>query len=270
MTKITFELEREIPAKRFVDMFDGVGMIKSERSTSDYYISSPQGLQERTKYLQSVCNAFEEKEVWYRVYDAQTSWVNKLTGCEEVIEESNPLMGIRGIRRAILFPETFKREAGMIEQLRGLYPSLHLLVPFVHHPKQMRIIKASLSEIGYTGKIGMMAELPASIVCIDDFLDVGLDYVVVGTNDLHDFTYGLCRKDDSKLRIHRDPSYKAIKRMLEPMLHNKRENVEYAFGGEIDLERLLQFVGMGFDTIVVPYKNIATDKKLQKNLQRIR
>lgn len=270
MAKITFKLDRELPDKKYVDMVDGVGMIKSEKSISGQHISTNEGIQEITNYLTSICSLFKDHDVWYRIHDSQTSWVNRQIGCEEVIEESNPLMGIRGIRRAILFPETFKKEAEMVEQTRAKYPRLHLLVPFAHLPEQMKIIKGYLSEIGYTGKIGMMAELPASIICIDDFLDLGLDYIVVGTNDLHDFTYGLCRKDDSRLRIHRDPTYKAVRRMLEPMLKNKRGNVEYCVGGEIDLERLLQFVGMGFDNIIVPYKNMANDSKLQEQLQEIR
>lgn len=270
MIKITFQLEREIPAKKYVDMVNGVGMIKSEKSISGQHISTTEGIQEITDYLTSICSLFKDQDVWYRIHDSQTSWVNRQIGCEEVIEEINPLMGIRGIRRAILFPETFKREARMVEQVRGQYPRLHLFVPFVHLPEQMKIIKGHLSEIGYTGKIGMMAELPASIICIDDFLDLGLDYVVVGTNDLHDFTYGLCRKDDSRLRIHRDPTYKAVRRMLEPMLKNKRRNVEYCVGGEINLERLLQFVDLGFDNIIVPYKNMVNDSKLQEQLQEIR
>ena len=272
MVKITFELEREVPEKKYVDMVDGVGMIKSEKDMSDQHISTNEGIQKITDYLASICRLFKNQDVWYRINDSQTSWVNRQIGCEEVIEESNPLMGIRGIRRAILFPETFKKEARMIEQARGQYPRLHLLIPFVHLPGQMKIIRDYLSEIGYTGKIGMMAELPASIICIDDFLDLGIDYVVVGTNDLHDFTYGLCRKDDSRLRIHRDPTYKAVKKMLEPMLmlKNKKRNVEYCVGGEIDFERLLQFVGMGFDNIIVPYKNMANDSQLQEQLQEIR
>lgn len=270
MVKITFELEREIVDEKYVDMVDGVGMVKSEKSISDQHVSTNKGIKEITDYLMSTCSLFKDQDIWYRINDSQTSWVNRQIGCEDVIEENNPLMGIRGIRRAILFPETFKKEARMVERIRGQYPRLHLLVPFVHLPEQMKIIMGYLSEIGYTGKIGMMAELPAAVICIDDFLDLGIDYVVIGTNDLHDFTYGLCRKDDSSLRIHRDPTYKAVRRMLEPMLKNKRKNVEYCVGGEIDLERLLQFVDMGFDTIIVPYKNMANNSKLQEQLQKIR
>jgi len=270
MIKITFELKREIPDQKYINMVDGVGMIKGEKGISKQHINTDEGIQEVTDYLTSICSLFKNQDIWYRINDSQTSWVNRQIGCEEIIEESNPLMGIRGIRRAILFPETFKKEAGMVEHIRAQYPHLHLLIPFVHLPEQMKTIQDYLSEIGYTGKIGMMTELPASIICIDDFLDLGIDYVVVGTNDLHDFTYGLCRKDDSRLRIHRDPTYKAVRRMLEPMLKNKRKNVEYCVGGEIDLKRLLQFVGMGFDNIIVPYKNMAKDSKLQEQLQKFR
>jgi len=270
MVKITFELEREVPTSRYADVVDGVGMIKSEKNISDEHVSTNRGLKEIANYLTSICALFSDRDVWYRINDSQTSWVNRQIGCEEIIEESNPLMGIRGIRRAILFPETLEKEVRMVEQIRKLYPRLHLFVPFVHLPDQIKIVKGHLSKIGYTGKFGMMAELPASIICIDDFLDLGVDYIVVGINDLHDFTYGLCRKDDSRLRIHRDSTYKAVRKMLEPMLKNRRRNVEYCVGGEIDLERLLLFVSMGFDNIIVPYKNMVNDSKLRKKLQEIR
>jgi pyruvate,water dikinase len=269
MVKIKIGMEREIPLKEEAVLFDGVSLVKGGKGNPTHNINRAERVKEISTYLDKLCILFKGKDVWYRTNDLLTFQVNPLIGCEEQINELNPLMGLRGVRRSLAFPDSLKKEVAMIVKVQKKHKNLHLLIPFVHTPEQIVQLKKYLSEVGYKGRLGMMVELPAAALCVDDFIKLGIDYLLVGTNDLHDFTYGISRRDNIHSRIHLDKDYKALRKLLLQIVAKKKKNVEYVVS--VDLHpALLDYVAkMDYDSVSMPYNVIKKNPDLMKKFIRL-
>src|SRR4030042_5185621 len=82
------------------------------------------------------------------------------------------------------------------------YKNLWLMIPFVRTIDEMEKIKKIVSASGLhrskSFKFLMMAEIPSNVILIDKFLDLGIDGVSIGSNDLTMLTLGLDR-DNAKV-----------------------------------------------------------------------
>ena len=62
------------------------------------------------------------------------------------------------------------------------------MIPFVRTPKELLDVKKIISANGLTRsstfKLWLMVEIPTNVIRLDDFLDVGIDGVSIGSNDL--------------------------------------------------------------------------------------
>ncbi|MFA6064969.1 MAG: putative PEP-binding protein [archaeon] len=270
MVKIKIGMEREMPTKEEAKLFDGVSLIKGGKGNPTHNINQPERIKEISTYLDQLCSSFKGKDVWYRLGDLLTFQVNALIGCEEQINELNPLMGLRGIRRALTFPASLKKELEMIVTLRKKHKNLHLLIPFVHAPIQIIELKKHLKEANYSGRLGVMIELPSAALTVTDFIKLGIDYIVVGTNDLHDFTYGISRRDNVKERIHQDKEYVALRKLLKQILAKKNKKVEYVVS--VDLHPvLLDYVSkMNYDSISIPYNVLQKNPELREKFVKLK
>ena len=136
----------------------------------------------------------------------------------ESMKESNPMLGHRGCRLAISFPEIYQMQARAIalavfESMdRGISPHLEIMIPLVIMDKELKFIKDLVeqeikkvqSEHPKTFKysLGAMIELPRSALTADE-LALYADFFSFGTNDLTQTTLGLSRDDCGKFL----PSY---------------------------------------------------------------
>jgi phosphoenolpyruvate-protein kinase (PTS system EI component) len=271
---IKLAIRHDIPGhetldRRITNVCSGVGMIKSDRSRAKEWVTTPAWLEDSLTYLAKLCDDFPDKPVWYRTSDRLSFRVNTLNGCDAHIDEENPLLGLRGIRRSLAFPQTLLREIEMIVRLRHKYHNLHMFFPFVHIPSQLVDAKRIAISAGYTGKFGMMAEIPSTLLCLGEFLDLGIDYVVVGVNDLVDLTYGLSRRDSSVAKLRREVPLSAVLKLIELGLKQKRPQVEYAVAGDITDSNLNAFSEAGFDTLLIPYNEIVSGALTLDNLRHV-
>ena len=131
--------------------------------------------------------------------------VNELT-------EANPMLGHRGCRLAITFPEIYEIQTRAIGQAAaevaraGIAVHPEIMIPLVMVPEELRRLRAlvtttfteAVSEaIGGADipvTIGTMIELPRACVVADQ-IAAHADFFSFGTNDLTQTTYGLSRDD---------------------------------------------------------------------------
>ncbi|HJU88241.1 MAG TPA: pyruvate, phosphate dikinase [Gemmatimonadaceae bacterium] len=131
----------------------------------------------------------------------------------ESLRESNPMLGHRGCRLGIAYPEITRMqgraifEAAVRAKRRGIDVRPEIMVPLVSTVKELEHQRAILEEIarqvlGAMGEhvpytIGTMIELPRAALTADEIAQAA-EFFSFGTNDLTQTTLGLSRDDAGK------------------------------------------------------------------------
>ena len=127
------------------------------------------------------------------------------------LHEQNPMLGTRGVRLAMLYPEipdmqarAIIRAALAVLEREGETVDLHIMIPLVFTPvelaTQRKIVEDCLAEeFDRAGRridveIGTMIELPRAALIADRIAEVA-DFFSFGTNDLTQTTLGISRDD---------------------------------------------------------------------------
>jgi pyruvate, orthophosphate dikinase len=122
------------------------------------------------------------------------------------LREANPMLGTRGCRLGLLFPEIYEmqvraiiRAAGAVEGRTGdapLVEIMHPLVGFAEELKRLRELTVRTAEEEGDGAYlcGTMIELPRACVRADEIAEHA-DFFSFGTNDLTQTTLGFSRDD---------------------------------------------------------------------------
>ncbi|MDA1188698.1 MAG: phosphoenolpyruvate synthase [Chloroflexi bacterium] len=187
---------------------DGVGLLRAEFIVAHigehprHLVDQGRG-HEFTKGLsdgiEAFAKAFYPRPVTYRTTDFKTNEYRNLKGGEkyEVIEE-NPMIGFRGASRYVVDRDIFHLEVEALAKLRQKWDNLNVMLPFVRTPDELSDVKDVLKEEGVgVHKLWMMVEIPSNAIQLEDFLDVGVDGVSIGSNDLTQLVLGVDR-DNSR------------------------------------------------------------------------
>jgi pyruvate,orthophosphate dikinase len=128
----------------------------------------------------------------------------------EGMHESNPMMGLRGIRLSVMMPEIVGMqvraifEAAADVKLRGFEPKPEVMIPLTGHVNELKLIQPQLEEIAkmvmdekgvtFEYKFGTMIEIPRAGLTADQVAGEA-EFFSFGTNDLTQFTFGYSRDD---------------------------------------------------------------------------
>ncbi|AWD33524.1 Pyruvate, phosphate dikinase [Candidatus Fokinia solitaria] len=150
----------------------------------------------------------------FLAYNAHKYSAIELDAIVENTRENNPMMGNRGCRLGITYPDIYVSQIIAICSAiksavqRNIFPNIGIMVPFVFDEKELMVIfqmiRAQISEIlhdvehsAYAIKLGAMIELPRAAIIADRIARIS-DFISFGTNDLTQMTYGMSRDDSSK------------------------------------------------------------------------
>ncbi|HJX69657.1 MAG TPA: phosphoenolpyruvate synthase [Dehalococcoidia bacterium] len=215
----------EAVARRDVD---GVGLLRAEFMIANigehprYMLSQNRGkefVNKLTKGMSIFAKAFAPRPVVYRTTDFKTNEYRNLKGGEAYEElEENPMLGYRGCSRYVRELDVFKLEIEAIKKVRESFSNLWVMIPFVRTVKEMSQSKSILESEGLVSspdfKLWMMVEVPSNIILMDKFIDVGIDGISIGSNDLTQLTLGIDR-DSPKLAEEFDERDEAVLYFLE-------------------------------------------------------
>ena len=207
---------------------DGVGLLRTEHLmlTSGIHPGKFIADGEEDKLIdtiaekvQIVADAFYPKPVWYRTLDAPTDEFIALEGGENEPREHNPMLGWRGIRRELDQPEILKCEFKAIKKLHEKgYTNIGIMIPLSQNPAELRQAKAICSSIGFEPHkdvdFGMMVEIPAAAILIDEYIKEGIDFVSLGTNDLTQYTLAVDRNNEFVAK-HYSEEHPAVMKLIE-------------------------------------------------------
>jgi len=126
------------------------------------------------------------------------------------MHESNPMMGLRGVRLSIYMPEIVEMQVRAIFEaaadctLRGVVVKPEVMIPLTGtvkelewiQPRLQRIATAVMSEknVKFDYKFGTMIEIPRAAVTAAEVAGLA-EFFSFGTNDLTQMTYGYSRDD---------------------------------------------------------------------------
>ena len=132
----------------------------------------------------------------------------------EELHEMNPMLGHRGCRLGITFPEIYEMQARAIFEAAcdvavasGAAPVPEVMIPLVATRKELEILKALVdrtaaevfaekgNSVAY--HVGTMIELPRAALMAGEIAEVG-EFFSFGTNDLTQTTLGVSRDDAAK------------------------------------------------------------------------
>jgi pyruvate,orthophosphate dikinase len=141
--------------------------------------------------------------------DGDLSEIERLLDRVTYLAETNPMLGTRGCRLGILYPEIYEtqaeaimRAAHTIRERSGSAPHVEIMIPLIDYELELELTRAIVVEVGerhgmqegadYT--VGTMIELPRACL-IADRIAAHADFFSFGTNDLTQTTLGFSRDD---------------------------------------------------------------------------
>ena len=178
------------------------------------------------------------------------------------LEEVNPMLGFRGCRLSVVYPEITEMQvkaiisaaADAIEQGYRAFPEI--MIPLVVNVREIRLINAIIDKgihevtreksVSIPYKVGTMMETPRATLGADR-LAPEVEFMSFGTNDLTQMTYGFSRDDAGKFipkylekkLIDADPfvslDQRAVGRLMEMAVTESRRvkpGIKYGICGE--------------------------------------
>ena len=198
-TKLYVNLAEPDRAREVAKMdVDGIGLLRAEFMIADIGIHPKEAIKRKVQRLfidkmveklTEFCSAFSPRQVVYRATDFKTNEYRSLEGGKHWEPmESNPMLGFRGAYRYISDPEVFNLELQAIKEVREKYSNLQIMIPFVRSPDELRRVRRLVQAQGLFDdphfKFWMMVELPVNIIMLEKFIEVGIDGISIGSNDL--------------------------------------------------------------------------------------
>ncbi|HAO6146083.1 TPA: pyruvate, phosphate dikinase [Listeria monocytogenes] len=139
--------------------------------------------------------------------------VPQITNRINELREANPMLGHRGCRLAITFPEIYRMQAeaiiesAIIVHNEGIDVHPEIMIPLIATKNELSCIKKELQQavqaifdreqVVIPYDIGTMIEIPRACVTADEIAEEAA-FFSFGTNDLTQLTYGFSRDDATK------------------------------------------------------------------------
>lgn len=285
-TKVLVNLaEPDIADKVAQRNVDGIGLLRAEFIIArigehpNYMISQGRGhefVEKLAEGLIKFVKPFYPRQVVYRTNDFKTNEYRALKGGENYeAEEENPMIGYRGASRYVSDIDVFKMELEAIKKVREQYDNLWVMIPFVRTVDELARTKKILESVGLKRsdkfKLWMMVEVPSNVILLDKFLDVGIDGVSIGSNDLTQLTLGIDR-DSEKLAATFDERDEAVMLSIESVVKGcKKRGVTCSICGQapsVYPEVTENLVKWGVTSISVSPDMIDTTRELIGKLEK--
>jgi pyruvate,orthophosphate dikinase len=135
---------------------------------------------------------------------------HKLLAAVKRLHESNPMLGLRGVRLGIVIPGLFSMqarailEAAAIRIKAGGDPQPEIMIPLVATVQELELVKSDIikvaaqvqeeQDVRLVFKVGTMIELPRAVMAAGEIAEEA-EFFSFGTNDLTQMTWGFSRDD---------------------------------------------------------------------------
>ncbi|MDE2141638.1 MAG: phosphoenolpyruvate--protein phosphotransferase [Elusimicrobia bacterium] len=238
---------------------DGIGLFRTEYLFLNRTDVPPED--EQSKAYAAVVKAMDGREVVIRTADIGGDRLSQL-GIEGPKNETNPFMGLRGVRLFLRHLDLFKTQLRSIlrastkGKVRVMIPMVSSVGEVVAARRLLDQAQAELSAEGLEFKddieLGIMVEIPSAAIQIDAFLP-HVDFLSIGTNDLIQYVLAVDRINEHVTHLY-DPYHPAVVRLLDHVVrtaHGKGKWVSVCGEMTSDPRAVPLLVGLGVDAMSV-------------------
>ncbi|MGJ4946692.1 phosphoenolpyruvate--protein phosphotransferase [Bradyrhizobium sp. HKCCYLS1011] len=204
----------------------------------------------RTEFL--TANLLRDEDAQYRTYAELVRWAegspvtirtldaggDKPIPGYTVDGESNPFLGLRGLRLSLRHPDIFRIQLRALARAAALGP-LKIMLPMVTHPAEFEAahehLRAVLAELAESRaafaepSFGMMVEVPAAALAAQDF---AAGFFSIGTNDLTQYATAAAR-DGAEVADYADVLHPGVLAMIaHVVLAGRDKGIEVSVCGD--------------------------------------
>lgn len=238
---------------------DGIGLFRTEYLFLNRTDAPSE--EEQAKAYMAVVKALEDREVVIRTADIGGDRLSQL-GVEGPKNETNPFMGLRGVRLFLRHLDLFKTQlrAVLRASTKG---KVRVMIPMVSSVGEViavrRLLAQAKAELAAEGvqftnelELGIMVEIPSAAIHIDMFLP-HVDFLSIGTNDLVQYVLAVDRINEHVTHLY-DPFHPAVIRLLDHVVrcaHAKEKWVGVCGEMASDPRAVPLLVGLGVDSMSV-------------------
>jgi len=208
---------------------DGIGLFRTEFLIEGNTLPDEEA---QLAIYKQVLGWAQGKPVTIRTFDAGG---DKPVPGMSLENETNPFLGVRGVRLSLMMPEIFKTQLRALVRANGA-GNLKIMVPMVTLPAEMIRVNALLDEVceGLEDcnrpQLGMMVEIPAAALTAADF---DTDFFSIGSNDLIQYTMAAARDNPAVAHLAQagNPAVNAL--IAQTIKVAKGKNIEVSLCGDM-------------------------------------
>jgi phosphotransferase system enzyme I (PtsI) len=212
---------------------DGIGLVRTE-----FLFHDQQGLpNEEHQYsvYRRIVEWARERPVTIRTLDAGGD--KPIPGLTPA-GESNPFLGVRGLRLSLAQPDVFRMQLRALARA-AMHGNVKIMLPMVTHPHELAIARSmlgaevvALSAAGIPARrasLGIMIEVPAAAIAADQF---DAEFFSIGSNDLTQYVAAAGR-DIGAVADLADPTQIAMLRLFRCVVDAARaQNIDVSLCGD--------------------------------------
>ena len=265
------ELIEEIPSL-LQHGAEGIGLYRTEYLFLNR-LDEPTEEEQFNNYVE-VLKKLSPRSVTIRTIDLGA---DKLTLRQKYEEQTNPALGLRGIRTCLKEPAMFKTQLRAMLRASA-HGSLKILLPMITNIREVietkKIIRSVMQglkkeNIAYDENIplGIMVEVPATVLIADEIAKE-VDFFSIGTNDLIQYGLAIDRTNELVADLY-TPFHPAILKLLQGAVNAaKAARIPVSVCGEMagDPMTIVLLVGMGLDSLSMNPISLPRVKKILRSI----
>lgn len=252
---------------------EGVGLFRTEFLFMDREQAPSE--EEQYRIFKQYAEVLKDKKIIIRTLDIGGDKGVDYLG---IPKESNPFLGLRGIRYCLKNKELFKTQLRAILRA-SVYGELMIMYPMISSIEEIRKADAVLREVmndldledvtyNKDIKVGVMIETPSAVMLVDYMINE-VDFFSIGTNDLVQYMVAVDRTNNEVKDIY-DSYHPALIRSLKTIIESKKMAKFVGLCGEMGANPLylILLTALGIDEVSVNVNSVFKVKKYISMLNR--
>nr|WP_319490804.1 phosphoenolpyruvate--protein phosphotransferase [uncultured Desulfobacter sp.] len=241
---------------------EGVGLFRTEFLFLGR--SQPPSEAEQFQAYSQVADAMQTRPLVIRTLDVGA---DKVVPCLDMAAETNPFLGLRGIRYCLAHPQIFKTQLRAILKA-GNGHNIKMMFPMISTPEEFDAAKAILDEVAQELKnagtsfdenmeVGLMIEVP-SAVAVADQLAGRADFFSIGSNDLTQYLMGADRGNRQVNHLVNALNPAVLRMVAQTTRAARKAGIRVGICGELAGNPLAApvLIGLGLDELSMSPPNI--------------